>query len=480
MNHNVPRATLRAKGLHPKQGLAFFSMAILYLFYYFCKYNLGPATDDIQNEFGISSAAFGWVMTTFTLVYAGGQFINGFLGDRYGPKNILILGGLGSVIANLYFGISASLTFFVLFWAMNGYFSSCGWAPGSRILFNWFPEKRWGTYMGIYNALCYTGGAIVTIVAGFAISYLGWRGAFSIPAAFLLVMTLVFMIVGKNKPQDAGLQPEWEQPHSGDQPVRRTGAKEYWAAFSNYRMILAYVSGFGANFVRWGIITWMVKILKVHVSEGGFGIPLIIAGIIASLAHWGGAFFSIVLGVVTDRVFKGMRWQTITIGFVLAALPLFYIAQGPKTITGATLWTVWVPPEKAKTVARKPQTAPATPKTAPAATAMAATERTAATEPAKVPVPITTGILLLSLAMFLSGGLIQAVQTPLFDLPGDILGKELSGTGVGILDGWMYVGASFAGVFLGWWLDSFGLLAGVTLMAFVSVASGLVIIPIRK
>jgi sugar phosphate permease len=153
---------------------------------------------------------------------------------------------------------------------------------------------------------------------------------------------------------------------------------------------------------------------------------LIAAGWITSLASLGGAFFSIVLGVITDRVFKGSRWQTILFGFILGGLPLFYIATGPAILD------------------------------------------------------YPMGLFLLGAAMFISGGLIQAVQTPLFDLPGDILGKEMGGTGVGIMDGWMYVGASFAGVFLGWWLDSYGLTSGVMLMAIVSIVSGLLAIPIQK
>jgi len=48
------------------------------------------------------------------------------------------------------------------------------------------------------------------------------------------------------------------------------------------------------------------------------------------------------------------------------------------------------------------------------------------------------------------------------------------------MDGWMYVGAAFAGVFLGWWMDSYGLTSGVMLMAIVSIVSGLLAIPIQK
>jgi OPA family glycerol-3-phosphate transporter-like MFS transporter len=404
---------------------AFFSMGILYLFYYFCKYNLGLADPGIRQEFGFTRHTFGLVTTIFTLTYAAGQFVNGFLGDRYGPKLIMIIGALGGVAANLCFGLSGTLAFFIVFWAVNAYFSSCGWAPGCRIMFNWFPENKWGTWMGIYNALCYTGGALVLPIVGYAIVLWGWRAAFFVAPAFLLVMTIIFVVLGKNSPQDAGLQPEWEQ-RKPEKPARRTGAKEYWIAFTNLKMNLAYLSGFGANFIRWGIITWMVGILADPVEKGGFGLSVFAASVITSLAHWGGAFFSIILGIITDRVFKGVRWQTMLIGFILGGLPLFYIAKGP------------------------------------------------------VILDYPMGLFLLGAAMFISGGLIQAIQTPLFDLPGDILGKEMGGTGAGIMDGWMYVGASFAGVFLGWWLDSFGLTSGVMLMAIVSIVSGLLAIPIQK
>ena len=89
MNEATDKQILRAKGLHPKQLTAFFSMAVLYLFYSFCKYNLGVATKEIKDVFGFSNQSIGWITTVFTLTYAAGQFINGFLGDRYGSKYII-------------------------------------------------------------------------------------------------------------------------------------------------------------------------------------------------------------------------------------------------------------------------------------------------------------------------------------------------------------------------------------------------------
>ena len=425
MEENTESKIIKAKGVGFWQLRAFFSMGILYLFYYFCKYNLGVATKDIQDTFGFSNKTFGLIVTVFTLVYAGGQFLNGFLGDRYGPKRIMIIGGIGGVAANVLFGLSGTLTFFILFWTMNAYFSSCGWAPGCRILCNWFPENRWGEWMGIYNALCYFGGGIVYPIAAFAILKWGWQGAFFLPSVFLLVMTIVFSFLGKNSPQDVGLETQWEQKQS-EKPTKRAGAREYWLALTNPKMNLAYLSGFGANFIRWGLMSWMVKILADPVEKGGFGIALGTAALISSFLHYGGAFFSIILGLISDRLFKGTRWQTITISMIISSGALMFIAQGPSILD------------------------------------------------------YPMGLFLLGAAMFVAGGLIQAIQTPLFNLPGDIMGKEVSGTGAGIMDGWMYIGAAFAGVFLGWWLDTYGLMSGITLMAVVSLGSGLIAIAIQK
>ena len=407
-------------------------MGILYLFYYFCKYNHGVATPQIQETFGFSSAAFGMTTTVFTLVYAAGQFINGYLGDRFGPKIIVIIGGLGGVVANFLFASTAFfsvesavvLNLMILFWGVNAYFSSMGWSPGCRIMFNWFPENRWGQWIGIYNALCYTGGAIVVPIAGFSIAKWGWQAAFIISPLFLLAMTFAFMVLGKNSPEDAGFETEWETEPLETSPEGPAGTitmRDYARAFFHPKMNLAYISGFGSNFIRWGLMSWMVKILNDPIAEGGFGMGIGKSALLASLLHWGGAFFSIALGVVSDRVFKGVRWQTILMGNLLTAAALVVISKGPGL-----------------------------------------------------------NIIVLSAALFVSGGMIQAVQTPLFTMPADILGKRMGSTGAGIMDGWMYIGASLAGVGLGGILDVHGLTTGVLVMAAAAFVCGLVIIPTQR
>lgn len=415
---NLPETARRQRTLALWPLRAFFSMAALYLFYYFGKKNIGPAAMAIEEAFAFSHSQLGWALTAFTLTYALGQFINGFLGDRYSPKRVMLIGAFGSVVANVLFGFSNGLTLFILFWAVNGYFSSMGWAPGCRILCNWFPENRWGWWMGVYNFFPYLGGALVSPIAAWSVARYGWRAAFVVPPMFLFGMALLFVRLGKSAPEAAS--------HSAAVSRPRVGPAEYRRAFTHPQMILPYAVAFGANAIRWGLLHWSILVLETPADKGGFGLTLTKAGLIGSLVDWGGMFFAIALGVLSDRVFAGRRRQTIALSLTVTAAALGFLSLGAP-ILGLPMGMLW-----------------------------------------------------LGVAMFIAGGLIQGMHTPLFCLPGDLLGQSLSGTGAGIMDGWMYIGAALAGFPLGWWLDTYGLTSGLALLGVVSLLFGLLALGIRR
>lgn len=417
---------LKSTGLHTWQLIAFFAAAFLYLTCYFGRYNLNAATPAILDTFDFSKSQFGWIITIFTMVYAAGQFINGWLADRFGPKRLIVIGGFGCVAANFFFGLSSSFFSFAMFWAINAYFSSMLWAPCCRILYNWFPQNRWGFWKGVLGALCFSGGGLVMLIAGPIIQQYGWRAAFFIPPSFLLVVTVLFVFLGRGSPQDAGFQPEWEETPDPTQPEKQFGAADYLAALTNFKMNLAYLAGAGEKMVRIGMLTWFVTILANPIEKDGFGLSIEQSTMITSLAFWGAVIFCIAFGLISDRVFGGQRWQTMVIGFLVSAAGLAFLAQVDFIRTSP--YKLWM----------------------------------------------------LSATIFLCGGTIQALETPLYLLPGQILGKRRGATGVGIMNGYMYVGASLSGFFLGWWLDQFSVSSMLLLLAGVCVFSSLVALAVHR
>lgn len=454
---------LKENEFHPVQLRVFFVMITLYTFYFTCNNNLGVAADRIQQSFDLSNATFGILFTIFTLGFGLGQFFSGYLGDRYSPKLLMFLGAIGATVANIGFGLSSGMKPFAIFWAINAVSLSMGWSPGCSVLFRWIPQKRWGLFMGLFDAFAFLGGIIIYPVAGFAITFLSWRAAFFLPALLLLMWSVVFCIYVKDTPQQYGFTVEWE--HSGVSDAKdsaKTPASEdakdpasasdtvclrdYADVMKHPAILLTALATICSQFVRWGLVNWIVKILITPCSveapglaesaggglfagsqSGGFGMALMAATIAASAMHWGGAFFSIALGHISDTVFHGSRWQTILMGFLVSTAGLLIIY----------FWGLRI-------------------------------------------LMLPGGVVILGALLFFAGGCIQGVQAPLFNLPGDILGTRLGGTGVGIVNGWSYLGASFAGISLGAMMDAFGLTSCLLLMAGISLAGAVVTAVLRR
>ena len=454
---------LKENEFHPVQLRVFFVMITLYTFYFTCNNNLGVAADRIQQSFDLSNATFGILFTIFTLGFGLGQFFSGYLGDRYSPKLLMFLGAIGATAANIGFGLSSGMKPFAIFWAINAVSLSMGWSPGCSVLFRWIPQKRWGLFMGLFDAFAFLGGIIIYPVAGFAITFLSWRAAFFLPALLLLMWSVVFCIYVKDTPQQYGFTVEWE--HSGVSDAKdpaKTPASEdakdpasasdtvclrdYADVMKHPAILLTALATICSQFVRWGLVNWIVKILITPCSveapglaesaggglfagsqSGGFGMALMAATIAASAMHWGGAFFSIALGHISDTVFHGSRWQTILMGFLVSTAGLLIIY----------FWGLRI-------------------------------------------LMLPGGVVILGALLFFAGGCIQGVQAPLFNLPGDILGTRLGGTGVGIVNGWSYLGASFAGISLGAMMDAFGLTSCLLLMAGISLAGAVVTAVLRR
>lgn len=385
-------------------------MSLIYLFYYFCKYNIKIALPLIKEEFEFNNFEVGLITSSLLFVYCIGQFINGWFGDKYGPRKIVSIGGIGSVLANFLFSMGTGLSHFIGLWGLNGYFSSMGWSPGCRLIYNWFPNKIRGTWIGIYNAFCYAGGAIVFPIAGWCAITYGWRSVFQIPPLFLLAMTFIFLIFVRNSPKDIGIKVAWMKAEK-----EKPSKEQYRYAFTHKKMNFAYAASIATNFVRYALLIWVPMYLFEET-----GLNILAIAIVANMINIGGAAFSVVIGVITDKVFKGERWQIICIGFVLSAISIFAF--------GLML---------------------------------------------DAPIPV------LALLLFLSGGLIQGIQSPLFNIPGDLLGRKNASTGAGIMDGWMYVGAILTGFGLGYVIDSVGFTVAFYLMGVVALIGAVVILPLR-
>jgi MFS family permease len=150
----------------------------------------GVFLPSLTKEFGWSRAEISTGLTVWSWVQALMIPVIGRLMDRYGVRAFM-LGGLLLLAATM-FGLAAqngSLVVFLLLFAMIGLCSSFGGFVGNaKLISGWFSGRR-----GLVLALVAMGtgiaGGLIPQWTGLSVTYLGWRTAFLVIAAYILVLT---------------------------------------------------------------------------------------------------------------------------------------------------------------------------------------------------------------------------------------------------------------------------------------------------
>ncbi|MQY58043.1 MAG: MFS transporter [Clostridia bacterium] len=157
------------------------AFAFLYFFYYFGRENIGFIIPLLKEEYGWSNAQLGIVTSGLFWAYALGQLFWGRLSDRIGGRLLCGLGGLLSMILNWVCSFASSVTTLAIPWTINGLAQSMGWAPGNKLIANWWPREKRGYAIGII--LSFSAGAIIVIwfFSGWIGTHWGWKGLFRIP-----------------------------------------------------------------------------------------------------------------------------------------------------------------------------------------------------------------------------------------------------------------------------------------------------------
>lgn len=130
--------------------MALLGVSFCYLFYYTGRQTFGFAIPGIQKELGLSKEMLGWVSASMLWAYAVGQSINGNLGDKWGGRFMMLVGAILSFAANWMTSFATDFVWLLLAWGLNGYFQAMGFAPGSRLLSNWWGHKHRGFVYSFY------------------------------------------------------------------------------------------------------------------------------------------------------------------------------------------------------------------------------------------------------------------------------------------------------------------------------------------
>ena len=437
------------------------ALMFCYLFYYLGRHNYGWAFPYMQAELDLTYRQLGVFSMVLLLCYGIGQFVNGNLGDKFGGRKMLTLGGLLSVAFNWLTSFATSFVTLLVPWAANGFAQSMGWAPGSRMLSNWWDHSERGKAFGFYVFSAGCSGILVFVICGginmlVQQEVLSWRAFFQLPLLLLAGGCIVFYLVARNRPEDLGFPPIEDDPEHGptiiggeegpmgtygsldesreDSPpgsspapsisdtandknsVQETSLQRYIQVIGNGPFLLATLSIGFESLARYGLIVWLPSHLLGDAYRDqplgfwiGMALPI------------GMALGALSTGFISDKLFASNRSRPIALLMMLAAIVLlvFYLVPAEWLVLGVIL-------------------------------------------------------------LFLAGFFVYGPQSCYWALCPDLLGRHRAATAIGVMNMWAYFVAAVTDPLIGGVIDLYGTAPVFALLAVSCLLGAIVILPVRR
>ena len=308
-----------------------------------CKSTLADPIED--GGYGMGYEAVANIWTAYLLAYMIGQFVNSFVGRKWGPR-VLLLGGLGASMAiNVVFGFANSYATFLVFMFFNGLVQAAGWPGTVGAVAGWLRKKERGTIMAFWSTNYLVGNIVVKLLGGFLLAHysalyglhIGVRYSFLGCTLLAFAIWWLLFFWQRTTPQEVGLEPIVDMEGETDRTVQASCAQE--VSFADYlRLIMNPViplmglSYFCIKFLRYALDSWLPAFLNIQ------GMDVDQAAYYSTIFDNAGFAGILVAGLAMDRLFRG-RWERVCLvsgfGMVLGYLVVVKFGANPYALAWA-------------------------------------------------------------------------------------------------------------------------------------------------
>jgi EmrB/QacA subfamily drug resistance transporter len=137
-----------------------------------------------------------WVTSAYLLTYALPLLVTGRLGDRFGPKNIYLIGLVVFTLASLWCGLSGTIETLIAARAVQGLGAALITPQTMAVITRTFPPDKRGAAMGLWGGVAGLATLVGPILGGVLVDWQGWNWIFyiNVPVgvvAFVLALRLV-------------------------------------------------------------------------------------------------------------------------------------------------------------------------------------------------------------------------------------------------------------------------------------------------
>ena len=290
---NVTSAAAAAAPSRTRHRILLFA-ATLAIITYIDRVCISQAAADIQRDLGLTKVQMGWAFAAFAWAYALFEIPGGWLGDRIGPRTVLMRVVVWWSLFTAATGAAWNLVSLLVTRFLFGV-GEAGCFPNlARMFANWLPRDERSRAVGVMWLSARWGGAFTPLLVVWIFTFMSWRRAFVLFGALGIVWAIWFYRWFRDNPRDhpsvnaaeLALLHETQQDSSGHAEVP-------WGRLLRSRTILLlWLQYFCFSYGWYFYITWLPTYLKeargLELQKGALlaGLPLFMGGIGSMLSGW--------------------------------------------------------------------------------------------------------------------------------------------------------------------------------------------------
>jgi len=181
---------------HPRRWSIAILLGVGVLVNYFDRVNLSVSYDVLTKEFGLSTIAFGYLLSAYSWSYALCQIPAGALLDRFGVKIVGRCSTLIWSLASVASAVSVGARAFFGSRLLLGVGEAPTFPGNAKAIGKWFPENERGLATATFDAAAKFASAIGVPVMGLLLVHAGWRWTFAATGmasfAYFLAFTAIY------------------------------------------------------------------------------------------------------------------------------------------------------------------------------------------------------------------------------------------------------------------------------------------------
>jgi MFS transporter, ACS family, D-galactonate transporter len=286
--------------------------------------NLSVAAGVVRQEFNLTPADLGWLLSAYLWPYIICLTFAGLLVDRFGYRIV-------GAAAVGFWSLSTALTGFVgglgAFYACRvglGIGESANFPIGTGAVRAWAPRKEYGFAVASLSLGQWFGTAFGALFVGWIVSVFGWRAAFVVTGLLGFVWVAIWWFFVRDPSQATWLAAEerdYVLAERDAKSVHHTGGADIWALLGSRSLWAVASAQGGFVYEAYMLLSWLPNFLQTqhHISIAG-------SGLYTFIIYGSAVVGSILLARFSDWLFpvaamkKGARKWVVAFSYLPAML----------------------------------------------------------------------------------------------------------------------------------------------------------------